>query len=479
VILHSIPLVKGLTESEQTLFAELANTCAKKAARNAKRTKYYEGKNRLKDLGIAIPPQLRDVEMVVGWPAKAVDLLAERSIFDGFVFSGQTESEQTLSGLLEANGFSQMYRQAASDQLIHSCAFLTVSAGRAFADEPPVLLSAYSALNAAAKWDFRKKRIAAGLTVVEVDKHQTPLWLNLYTDAEVVEMKKSVVGWRVTARIGHSFKRPLMEALVYRPSLERPFGRSRISRAVMSITDSAVRASLRAEVSAEFFTSPQRYLLGADDDVFSDKSRWEAYIGAFFAATKDEDGETPTYGQLPQASMEPHVSYFRSLAARFAGETGIPISSLGVIHDNPSSAEAIYAAREDLIISAQSLNAANGAALATVGKMALALAQKKTLDDLTPEELSIQPKFRRPDRPSVVSQSDAIVKQASVIPWLADTRVILEELGYDEAQIERLMADKRAAIGASLIEAMQSAPEPPPTVTEDADAKLGNNATSD
>jgi hypothetical protein len=35
----------------------------------------------------------------------------------------------------------------------------------------------------------------------------------------------------------------------------------------------------------------------------------------------------------------------RQLAAQFAGETGVPLNSLGVVQDNPSSAEAIYATR--------------------------------------------------------------------------------------------------------------------------------------
>lgn len=41
-----------------------------KYARNALRYRYYDGKNVLKDFGIAIPPTLRNVETVVGWPQR-------------------------------------------------------------------------------------------------------------------------------------------------------------------------------------------------------------------------------------------------------------------------------------------------------------------------------------------------------------------------------------------------------------------------
>ena len=158
----------------------------------------------------------------------------------------------------------------------------------------------------------------------------------------------------------------------------------------MSITDNAIRTALRAELSSEFFTSPQKYLLGADKDLFNNSSKWEAYIGNIFAVSKDEDGDTPTFGQLSQMSMQPHTDYMRSLAAQFAGETGIPISSLGVIHDNPASAEAIYAAKEDLIIEAEALNETNGAALRNIGLLVEAIAGNKTLAQLTDDERRIQ-----------------------------------------------------------------------------------------
>jgi hypothetical protein len=223
-------------------------------------------------------------------------------------------------------------------------------------------------------------------------------------------------------------------------------GKSRINRAVMSITDNAVREMLRTEVGAEFFTAPQRFILGADDSAF-DKGKWEQYMTSVAVLTKDVDGDKPTYGQLPQMSMQPHMDYLRSLAAQFAGETGIPISSLGVIHDNPSSAEAIYAAREDLIIECEDLNATNGLALRNIGLLTLAIMQNKRVVELSANELTLMPRFKNPAKPSVVSQSDAMVKQASVALWLADTTVFLEELGYEEEQIARLKKEKQMIEG--------------------------------
>ena len=80
-----------------------------------------------------------------------------------------------------------------------------------------------------------------------------------------------------------------------------------------------------------------------------------------------------------------------------------------------------------------------------------------TLGELPDEALSLQARFRNPSMPSVVSQSDAMVKQISAIPWLADTEVALEELGYDESQITRLMDAKRRGEGRSVVDALMQA----------------------
>ena len=61
-----------------------------------------------------------------------------------------------------------------------------------------------------------------------------------------------------------------------------------------------------------------------------------------------------------------------------------------------------------------------------------------------------------PAHPSIVSQSDAIVKQVAAMPWLASSPVILEELGYSSSQIARLMSDKRRAEASGLLERLQS-----------------------
>ena len=288
-------------------------------------------------------------------------------------------------------GLKRKYRQAVRSELTHSCAFLTVTAGDESAGEPPVVVNAYPATSAAAIWDRPRGRIKCGMVVVDSDrKTGKPTWVDVYTETNVIRIRRGARGlWEAAYSEDFEMGRCLMERLAYDADLDRPFGRSRISRSVMSITDNAMRAALRSEVSAEFFTAPQKYLLGADEDVLGGKTKWDAYIGNIFAVSRDENGDMPQFGQLTQGSMQPHIDYMRSLAARFSGETNVPLSELGVVSDNPSSAEAIYAAKEALVVEAQNLNADNGEALAHVALMALAIKEGTTYAEQAARRLRI------------------------------------------------------------------------------------------
>lgn len=432
---------QGLRPEDRETVRALMELYQRKLARNTLRNRYYEMHQAPRDLGISVPPNLRRLEQVIGWPAKAVDALANRSQFDGYV-STDAAVDAALASVVASNGLKRRYRKAVKSELKHSCAFLAVTAR----DGAPVI-GAYPATAAAALWSDALDRIKAGMVVVDRDRRarmgNRPTWVNVFTDDAVIALRmEGETRWRAEY-LEHSMGRCLMEPMSHEATLERPFGTSRISRAVMNITDDAMRASVRSEVSAEFFTSPQKFLLGADKGALGDKSKWDAYIGNLFAIGKDKNGDVPQFGQLSQGTMQPHVDYMRSLAARFSGETDVPISELGVVSDNPSSAEAIYAAKEPLVVDAQNLNADNGEALANVALMSLAVINGTDYATEAARGLTIQAKFRNPAMPSIVSQSDAMVKMISALPWLADSDVALEEFGFTDDQIQRLREDRR------------------------------------
>lgn len=430
----------GLTTEESHMLRRLWAVWSAKYQNNALRLAYYHSHNRCKNLKLAFKSDqvARAIAPQVGWPAKAVDMLAERSRFDYYALP-ETAYLPELREAYDANDMAQTYRQAITSALVHSCSSMTVTLGDPALGDPVVVVGAYSALNCAMVWDRRRRRIAYGMTITETDRGGNPTGCNLFAPNETLVLSCRGNRWR-SQRLEHAMGRPLMEPLVYRPSLDRPLGRSRISRAVRSITDNAAREVLRTEISAEIFTVPQRYFLNVDPDKIDEKT-FRTYWNGYFLLPNDGEGNSPGAGQFNPPGMNDHITYMRSLAAQFSGETGLPVSSLGVVSDNPSSAEAIYAAKEDLVHEADYLNATNGPHMMNVARLIVATARNISFAEATRLLDGAFPHFKPTDMPSKSQVADLALKEAQAIPDLAGTKTFLRQLYPDDAELEMLWSE--------------------------------------
>lgn len=443
----------GLTEDEQAAVQALGQQLAVKYRRNALRAAYYDSEQTVRHLGIAVPPQLQDVHTVLGWPEKSVSDLEERIDLEGFVLPDSDWSDHGLDVVWSQNHLAVESSQAHTSALKFSATFVAVVAGQD--GEPEVVVRPLSALATTARWNRHLRRVHDGLTVVSSGPDGVVEFI-LYTDTAVVTCTRTASGWS-TDRREHGLGRAPLAVLPFRPSLERPFGRSRISRPVMSITDRAVRTLLRSEVTAEFFSAPQRYLLGADEDSMKDEEGnplpgWTALIGRINAINANEDGDVPTIWQAPQQSMQPHLEMLRSDAMAFSGETGVSPSSLGIVHDNPASDAAMKTAYLKLVKTAERAHTTFG--MGWVDTMRLSVMVRDGLSEPPPELAQMEARFRRADEPTVGEAADAAVKQVSAVPWLAESEVLLERMGYSRSEITRLMADRRRAEGRRAIDAL-------------------------
>lgn len=459
----------GLEESDRKVAVELVRRLNDKSPRNQLRRRYYEGHNALKDLGIAIPPQLKSVEVVVGWPAKVVDSMIERNSLQGFVStSGSATMNALLADLWESNRLAVEIPSAMTSALVHSCAFLFVTKGIPGADEPEALIVTKSAEDASAIWDPRRRRISDALSVDDRDPDSgEPTLIHLFFSARdgrpgrVMRVSRGPVGALEAVEVA-TFSGPVpVEAIPFQPSLNRPFGRSRVTRAVMYQTDAAMRTMLRTEVGAEFFNAPQRYALGADEDAFTDPSgdpvpAWTVMLGRLLTLTRDENDELPQVGQFPQQSMVPNLDQLRSHAQMLAAEASLDVGSLGIVQDNPSSAEAIRARHEELGIKIENWRTA--VLTPTLNRvMGHAAAMVDGSEALLSEVSSISPRWGSWSAPSEVSQAQASLARVQAVPRLAETDVELEHMGFTADEIKRIRADWRRSDGRGTLDALKRA----------------------
>jgi phage portal protein, SPP1 gp6-like len=472
--------VVGLAEDDAALMARLVKQWQAKRSRNALRRQYRDMQVNVAFLGASVPPYMRDqLDIVCGWPDKAVTSLASRCMWDGVTSPSGEEDPLGAMSLLHDNRFDLLVPELVDATLTYCCSFVVALPGDTAAGDPDVVVTGADALWATGLWDVRRRGLEAGLLVDSADDNGKPTSMLLLTGEHVTRLALGDRGWVAVARMDHSLGRVPMEPLPYRPALGRPFGRSRISREVMSITDRVVRAGFRTEVSSDLYAAPALLLLGADETMFQNAQGektplWSWYMGRLKSLPKDEDGEKPDLQVIPQQSMEPFLAMKRALAAEFASATSLPISALGIVQDNPSSAEAIYAAKEDLVIEAQNTTRSIGYGLNRIVQDAICLRDGIPVSEMDDEVRNLATRWRNPAMPSVVSQSDAVVKQISAIPELAQTDVALEELGYSAEQIVRIRSQiKRAQAGGVLDRLLASTPAPAaPAPQEPAEAPV-------
>lgn len=460
---HNMLTAEGLKDEEREKLAELIDIFNRHNPGNAVKRKYYEGHISLSEvnLGLALPHGLQGLEIGCAWGEKAVDVLAARSIFDGFVGRDGADAE-TMTEICRANRLIAEYAKACRDQLKYGCTFATLSRDDAIGCR----IRFHSPETAAAIWNGTRGRIGCGLAIIDSAKDDAkkeswkPSVINLYTDNAVWVLTRDCEKWTA---IEHPNKmgRPLMEPLVWNATSAKPFGRSRLKYSVRKLIDGYIRTVANASIGLEFATSPQKYLLGVTDEQYDSITgdRFRSYVGAVLAATANPDtGEKPSFGQLSQGTLEPHVQQLRMLATQFGAATGLSAVDVGVVNDaNPSSADAINAADKSLVLMAEQLNISNGDALYNIALMAQAIARDKTLEELTDEEREIMAHFKNPATPSVSATADAALKIATARPGFAETDVYMEMLGFSPADIRRIKAQESRARGLLTLQQIEGA----------------------
>ena len=332
------------------------------------RYKYYEMKNVARDMDISTPAGLRHWFGALGWCSKAVDSLADRLIFREF-----SNDTFDLNGIYALNNPDILFDSAILGALISSCDFIYISQdGDGFPR-----LQVLDGSRATGIIDPITGMLYEGYAVLEEHDNGEPAVEAYFLPGSTTYLYKDeraqLVGEDVVENVAEY---PLLVPMIFRPDARRPFGHSRISRACMSITNSALRTVKRSEITSEFYSFPQKWVSGLAQDVEIDT--WKATISSMIKVTKDADGDRPTFGQFTQQSMEPHVAELKMFAGLFAGETGLTLDDLGFSTNNPASAEAIKAQHENLRLTARKAQRTFGSGLLNAGFLAACLRDNYT-----------------------------------------------------------------------------------------------------
>lgn len=383
------------------------------------RQKVYDMKNIDISPGITIPPKLRQqYKATLGWGAKAVDSLADRLVFREFA-----NDNFNINEIFQMNSADILFDDAKLSSLINSCSFIYISEGE---DGFP-RLQVIQGSEATGILDPVTRLLNEGYAVLSRDEYGNP--------NEELHFVTGRTDYYVNGELANSVENnapaPLLVPIIHRPDSAKPFGRSRITPSAIYYQKYAKRTLERADITAEFYSWPQKYVLGLSSEA-EDIDTWKATISSMLRFDQDNEGKSPTVGQFTMPSMSPFTEQLRTAASGFAGETGLTLDDLGFPSDNPSSAEAIKASHETLRLAAEKAQRDFSSGFLNVGYLAASLRDNVTYkrNQLYNTKAKWEPVFK-PDASTISLIGDGAIKINQAVPGYFNGNNLRDLTGID------------------------------------------------
>ncbi|TGD24356.1 hypothetical protein EGT49_03610 [Companilactobacillus suantsaicola] len=403
----------------------LRNKLSNRRSRVNMRYKQYAMKWQDLDPGVTIPLEIKSkYRSVLGWCAKGVDSLADRLVFRDF-----DNDDFEVNEIFRANNPDVFFDSAVLSALIGSCSFIYISKANY-----QVRLQVIEASNATGIIDPITNLLTEGYAVLKRDDFGNPI-----SEAYFLPTETRFLINGVESVVPNPTNHPLLVPIIHRPDAVRPFGRSRITRAGMYYQRYAKRTLERADITAEFYSFPQKYVLGTSQDS-EPMDSWKATVSSMLEFTKDSDGDKPVVGQFTTSSMTPFTEQLKTAAAGFAGEMGLTMDDLGFVSDNPSSVEAIKASHENLRLAGRKAQRSLGSGFLNVAYLAACLRDDYSYE--RKEFVKTVPKWEplfEADANMLSLIGDGAIKLNQAIPGFMDKETIREITGVkgsDSAPIE-------------------------------------------
>lgn len=446
----------GITKDARRWVSDLSAEYSRHVTHNSTLRDYYDGRVTASDYGVTadIPN-----DQTCHWPQKAVDALADRIRLEGF--TAEDEADQAdVDAIAAHTNLVSNYNRHVPVKLIYGCMAATVNRG----DDGHAKVRFHSAetFTALPSPDYTDGVVAGGLAIARREVtpwsagRMVPTIVNLHTPYNVGEFRQVAAGQWAYSDGATPEALPTLYVFAHNGTgTLAPFGQTRITRFVRTLTDDAIRCLWHMQISGAFYSMAKLWMTGLTDDQFDavmeNKSKYQ--LSRILALTVGADGETPpNVGQLSGNSPQPFIDELRALACQFSGATGVPLNSLGIVQDNPSSAEAIEAAREDICLVAERDIEADKSTLARIMRAALAIERNTTTEELA--DVDVLARFASPMLYSLSARTDSAMKIASVDEGFAGTDVFDEMVGFDQATIARVKAQKRLNRGSMAMSEM-------------------------
>jgi hypothetical protein len=436
----------AITPSEVDLINRLKLDLDSRSLRDELLYRYYLGSQRIEQLGMAIPPDMRRFVVVANWCRTVVDTINDRQQVRSFILPGEETADPQLRAIADANNLAAQVAMFNRDRMIYGRGYISVGANE---DNPELpLMRAESPREMVAQVDYRREVVTAAARFYgSTSDGRGPTNATLYLPNQTIWVERAIDGTLYeTDRDVHNFGTVPIVMHLNRRLSGSWLGESQMTD-VIPLVDSAARSLTNLQFAQEAHGIPRMFMTGVakGDFIGTDGKpipQFEAYFDAIHTIT-DPQGKV---GQLTAADLKNFDTALDIYGRQASVVTGFPARYFGLHTANPPAEGAIRADEATLTRSVESQNDAVGITLGWAGALALRFASGK---EATGNRVRVD--WFDPATPTVAQREDALSKRRAA--GVLSREGYWDELGWSEPR----KAKERAYFAAEAVDPVAQA----------------------
>lgn len=388
--------------------------------------RYYRGKQRVEQLGMAIPPQMRRFLVVANWCRTLVDTINSRQQVRALTLPGEETADPTLRAIWDASNLTSHVSMFNLDRMIYGRGYMSVGTNPENRRLPWVRVE--SPRQMSADVDPVTEKITEAVRLYGATSEQPePQFATLYLPDVTIWARRDRGTWVETRRDQHNLGAvPVVMHLNRRMSGEW-FGESEMSD-IIPLVDAAARSLTNLQFAQEAHGIPRMYMTGVTKGDFLDGDgkpipQFEAYFDAIHMLTK----EGAKVGQLDAADLKNFETALQIYGKQASLITGFPARYWGITTVNPPAEGAIHADEAQLTRTIEEQDEQVGVTLGWVGGLAWRFATGEWVDGNR-----VHVDWFDPSTPTVSQREDALAKRRA--SGVLSREGYWDELGWSEAR---------------------------------------------
>lgn len=412
-----------LSDDEKKLVASLQGQIRKNRRRYVLLDRYFEGEQRIQQIGLAVPPELRMFKAAVNVPRMAVTEVVTRQALKGFQRSGKSVIDGTLRDAWELNNLTSHSMLLHQDTRLYGRGFVSVSANPDDPKMPQITVEPPESM-AIDVSPLGQTRAACREYSDSGDQ-----FLTLYQPGNTRWLTRGRNGWEDFEEPNqHDGPIPLVMFL-NRMRTGRWAGVSEMAD-VIEKTDAVARLITNMQIGGEALAWPKRWAAGVQKSDFVDKDGkplpvWEAYMTVIMTAANDK----ASFGNFDAAELSNFHEAVNALLAWCAAELGLPLRFMGQEAVNPASEGAIKADESRLVKNVEWKNRFDGDSWSWVMGLWEQVRGGRRNNN------AIRSLWFDPSTPTQAELTDHVIKMRAA--GLISREGSWDELGWDEARKDR------------------------------------------